>query len=68
MTKEQKEILVNVYNVLATMIPSPSEDFSAKHAFCLRTIREIVQENENGSNGSNGGNEENKQDNKQQKK
>lgn len=65
MTKEQKEILVNVYNVLATMIPSPSEDFSAKHAFCLRTIREIVQENENGSNG---GNEENKQDNRQQKK
>ena len=65
MTKEQKEILVNVYKVLATMIPSPSEDFSAKHAFCLRTIREIVQENENGSNG---GNEENKQDNRQQKK
>lgn len=63
MTKEQKEILVNVYNVLATMIPSPSEDFSAKHAFCLRTIREIVQENENCSNG---GNEENKQDDKQQ--
>ena len=61
MTKEQKEILVNVYNVLATMIPSPSEDFSAKHAFCLRTIREIVQENESGSNG---GNEENKQDNR----
>lgn len=57
MTKEQKEILVNVYNVLATMIPSPSEDFSAKHAFCLRTIREIVQGNEI---------EENKQDDKQQ--
>lgn len=65
MTKEQKEILVNVYNVLATIVPSPSEDFSTKHAFCLRTIREIVQENENGSNG---GNEENKQDNRQQKK
>lgn len=65
MTKEQKEILANVYNVLSTIVPSPSEDFSTKHAFCLRTIREIVQENENGSNG---GNEENKQDNRQQKK
>ena len=57
MTKEQKEILANVYNVLSTIIPTPSEEFSAKHAFCLKTIREIVQGNEI---------EENKQDNKQQ--
>ena len=46
MTKEQKEVLANVYNVLASLVPSPSEDFSTKHAFCLRTIRELVQKEE----------------------
>lgn len=44
MTKEQKETLANVYNTLVTMIPAPSEEYSTKHAMCLRTIRLLLTE------------------------
>lgn len=44
MTKEQKETLANVYNTLVTMIPTPSEEYSTKHASCLRAIRLLLAE------------------------
>ena len=44
MTNEQKEKLANVYNTLVTMIPTPSEEYSTKHATCLRTIRLLLAE------------------------
>lgn len=44
MTKEQKETLANVYNTLVTMIPAPSEEYSTKHAMCLRSIRLLLAE------------------------
>lgn len=40
------ETLAKVYNILASLVPVASEDFSTKHAFCLRTIRELVQKEE----------------------
>ena len=43
MNKDQNELLANVYNVLATMIPVPSEEYSTKHAYCLQSIRGILQ-------------------------
>lgn len=44
MTNKQKEELANVYNTLVTMIPTPSEEYSTKHATCLRTIRLLLAE------------------------
>lgn len=44
MTQQQKEIVAGVYNTLATLIPVPSEEFSTKHADCLRSLRVLLQE------------------------
>lgn len=44
MTKEQKETLATVYNTLSSMIPAPSEEYSTKHASCLRAIRLLLAE------------------------
>lgn len=44
MTNEQKETLATVYNTLASMTPIPSEEYSTKHASCLRAIRLLLAE------------------------
>lgn len=44
MTQDQKQTLANIYNTLSSLIPIPSEDFSTKHAECLRQIRLMLEE------------------------
>ena len=51
MTHKQKQTLADIYNTLSSLIPIPSEDFSTKHAECLRQIRLMLEE-ENAQNNS----------------
>lgn len=34
--------LASVYNALATLLPIPGEEYSTKHAFCLQTLRAVL--------------------------